>query len=55
MASRCQARLEEEVRRRKVAHAPAREMQLPAGKKCAWTARGWFSGSGALGKIGDLF
>ena len=23
-------------------------------KKRAWPARGWFSGSGALGKIGDL-
>ena len=23
-------------------------------EKRAWTARGWFSGSGALGKIGDL-
>ena len=32
MASRCQARLEEEVRRRKVAHALAHEMQSPAGK-----------------------
>ena len=38
-------------------HASAREMQLPAGKTRvagAWPARGWFSGSGALGKIGDL-
>ena len=24
-------------------------------EKRAWTARGWFSGSGGLGKIGDLF
>ena len=32
MASRRQVRLEEEARRRKVAHAPAREMQSPAGK-----------------------
>ena len=46
MASWRQARLEEEARRRKVAHAPVREMQSPA--------RGWFSGSGALGRIGDL-
>ncbi|RVX03665.1 GATA transcription factor 28 [Vitis vinifera] len=41
---------------RKVAHAPS-----CAGVRCsrrpekrAWPARGWFSGSGALGKIGDL-
>ena len=32
MASRRQARLEEEARRRKVAHSSAREMQSPAGK-----------------------
>ena len=31
-------------------HAPVREMQSPVGK----TARGWFSSSGALEKIGDL-
>ncbi|RVW79064.1 hypothetical protein CK203_048217 [Vitis vinifera] len=37
--------------------APAREMQSSVGKTRvadAWPARGWFSGSGALGKIGDL-
>ena len=32
MASRRRARLEEEARRREVAHAPTREMQTPAGK-----------------------
>ena len=32
MASQRQARLEEEARRQKVAHAPAREMQSLAGK-----------------------
>ena len=34
MASRRQARLEEEAHRRKVAHAQACEMQSPAGKTC---------------------
>ena len=32
VAGRRQASLEEEARRRKVAHSPAREMQSPAGK-----------------------
>ena len=53
MASQHQARLEEEARCRKVAHAPAHEMQSSAEKR-AWPARGWFSDFGALGKIGDL-
>ena len=40
VVGRRQASLEEEARRRT--------------EKRAWTARGWVSGSGALGKIGDL-
>ena len=53
MAGRRQASLEEEAHRRKVAHAPAREMQSLAEKR-TWPAHGWFSGFGGLGKIGDL-
>ena len=57
MASRRQARLEEEGRRRKVAHAPSRARRVRCSRrpeKRAWPAHGWLSGSGVLGEIGDL-
>ena len=60
VAGRRQTSLEEEARRRKVAHAPSHALTVRRVRcsrqpeKHAWTARGWFSGSGALGKIGDL-